>query len=535
MSSLTDYIRWYADFSFYEKTFCEADNLVLSVLAYYQYDMKKSSGKPAALKRCCANSAAKDGFLRAVTDSRRFGNLMVSEYEEVFSRDVGVQFAAVQFHLYDDVYYIAFRGTDVTLVGWREDFMMSYKKTQAQLTAVEYLERVITDDRRYIIGGHSKGGNLALYGACHLSDSKLDRVIHIYNNDGPGLCPEVSDVSRIDRIRTRTTVILPQYCIFGKIFDHDIPDTRIVTSSNKGIDQHDIVSWGVVYGKLDTVREIDPACRWIDDFTDRWLEDVSPEDREKLVQNIFDTIEAGGAQTYTDAMKMDLDNAEDLLKSVVESDSLKTVAKLPEKALFGDFFERLRKGRLAAFINANQLIQGIIFAVVGILMVIFQEWTFDIIITVLLTGVVLVQLGYTIKRLYQSRWNFEGERVRFYIFFVMAAVLTIILVKQQAVFIVGSAIAGVWLLVTAYRSFIEMKGNPERDFAFWKSLVKTILYAVCGVFIMVAPIGTLRWFILALGVIMAIDGICTIVYSFIRANEKYSQKYDNIKDKVKRK
>lgn len=530
MSSLTDYIRWYADFSFYEKPFNEVDNLVLSTLAYYQFDVKR----PAAVRRCCTNSSAKDSFLKAVMDSRRFGSLMVSEYSEVFSRDTGTQFAAMIFHLHDNVYYISFRGTDNSLVGWREDFVMSYQMTQGQKTAVEYLERVIEEGGEYFVGGHSKGGNLAIYGTCHLSEAKLRRVKHVFNNDGPGLCPEVSDISLIDRIKSRLTVILPQYCVFGKIFEHDVPDVRIVTSSNKGLMQHDIVSWGVKYGKLDTVSSLDSACHWIDDVTDRWLEDVSPAEREKLVNSIFDSVQSGGADTYTEALSGGIDGAEDLLKNMVESDSLKTVAKIPEKALFGDFMERLRKGKLAAFINANQLVEGIIFVVIGILMLIFRQWSFQIIITVLLGGLVLFQLIYTIKKLYESHWDFNGERVRFYIFFAMLAVLAIILVKQQAIFIVGSAIAGVWLLVTAYKSFLALKESPERDFAFWKNLVKVILYAGCGIFIMLAPIETLKWFILTLGAIMAIDGVCTIVYSFIQANEKYSQKYDNIKEKVRK-
>ena len=118
---------------------------------------------------------------------------------------------------------------------------------------------------------------------------------------------------------------------------------------------------------------------------------------------------------------------------------------------------------------------------------------------------------------------------------VIATVFTIILVKQEAMFIVGSGLAGGWLLVVAYRSFLAFKQSKTRDFAFWKNVVKSILYTGCGVFIILAPSETVKWFMLALGVVMAIDGISAIIYSVIEANEKYSAKYQNLKDKVKHK
>ena len=205
-----------------------------------------------------------------------------------------------------------------------------------------------------------------------------------------------------------------------------------------------------------------------------------------------------------------------MLKSMVESDSLKVVAKIPEKALFGDFWERLRTGKLARFINANQLIAGIIFSAVGILMVIFSDNAFHVIITALLGAVVVFQLIYTIKKLVENHWNFAREKTRVYILVVIATLFAVILVKQEAVFIVGSGIA-------------------KRDFAFWKNVLKSILYTGCGVFIILAPSETAKWFVLILGVLMAIDGVSAIVYSFIEANDRYSAKYQHIKEKVHKK
>ena len=232
-------------------------------------------------------------------------------------------------------------------------------------------------------------------------------------------------------------------------------------------------------------------------------------------------------------MKLDVDGVEDLLKNVVESDSLKAVAKIPEKALFGDFVERLKTGKLAKFINANQLVEGIIFTVIGILMAIFSDRSFQVIITILLGGVVVFQFVYTVRKLHESRWNFARERTRVYIFVVIATLFAIILVKQDALFIIGSGMAGGWLLIIAYRSFLAFRQSKKRDFAYWKNVVKSIVYTGCGIFIILAPSETAQWFMLALGGLMAIDGISAIIYSIIEANEKYSAKYNTLKEKVK--
>lgn len=534
MSSLADYIRWYADFTFYDHPFNDVDNFVLCMLTYYEFDEKKIKEHPVSLRRCMVSSTEKDEFLRAACESRRFGNLMVSDFHEVFSRDTSTQYAAMTFHLYDEVYYVAFRGTDYSLVGWKEDFVMSYKKTVGQQKSLEYLDSVIKDDREYIVGGHSKGGNLALYSTCHLSDEKLSRVKRIYNNDGPGLCPEVCDTKLVDRILDRVVVYYPRYCIFGKIFAHDYKNVTIVTSSYKKIMEHDIISWNVDHGKPDAVDSFDPQSEWINSIAEQWVKDVSPEEREKLVNSIFTTAEARGATTYPEAIKLDVDGVEELIVNVVESDSLKTVAKIPEKVLFGDLIARLRTGKLSKFIDANQLIEGIVFTVIGLLMTIFTDNAFQLIITLALGAVVVFQLVYTIKKLHDSHWDFVKEKTRVYIFVVIVTLFAIVLVKDNALFVVGSGLCGGWLLVIAYRSFLAVRQSQKHDFAFWKNIVKSILYTGCGIFIVFAPSATVQWFMLVLGGLMVIDGISAIIFSFIEANEKYYKKYHHIKDKVKR-
>ena len=532
MDILKDYIKWYSDFSFYDKPFNEVDNLVLSMLSYYQFDLKKPDSKPTQLKRCVTNSADGDSFLTAALESRRFGNMSVSDYVEIFDKKSTVQFAAMKFKIRDGLYYIAFRGTDNSIVGWREDFMMCYKKIESQDRAVEYLTNVIGDDE-YFVGGHSKGGHLAVYGACHLNDRQLSRVKHVYNNDGPGLCPEVCDVKLIERIRLRTTVLHPRYCVFGMFFAHDIPDTKIVKSSLSGIMEHDPTGWIIDCGELVRVDDFDPACLWISDIADNWLKDVDPQEREKLADTVFNTFEQGGVRTKDEILGEGIDGVEDLIKNMIESDTVKTAAKIPEKLLFGDFISGLKRGRFSRFINANQLVEGIVFLVVGLLMLILHQNAMEITVLVLLGGIVLFQIVYTTKKLKQSNWDFSRERTRVYILLIVTTIFALIIVKEQALFIVGCGIAGGWLLVIAYKNFLAVKESSSHDFAYFKNICKSFLYFGCGIAVMVTPAAAAKWIVLILGTIMTIDGICTIVYSFIQANEKYAARYNRFKDKVR--
>jgi len=534
-TSLADYIRWYADFSFYEKEFTEVDNLVLSSLAYYRYDLKKHDNQPVSLRRAVKNSFDNDDFLEAAYHSRRFGSLLVHDCTEVFDGKTSTQFAAMTIHLYDNVYYIAFRGTDNSLVGWREDFMISYRMTDGQNRAVKYLEDHITENNMYFVGGHSKGGNLALYGCSHLDDVRLGRILHIYNNDGPGLCPEVSDVSRVAKIGDRVTQIMPTYCVFGKIFEHDFKDKRIVTSSNNGMMQHDIFSWEVENGKLSIAKSFDPECEWIDAVADKWLEDVTPEEREKLVRIVFDTFDKDGKATFDSALAKGLDGVDDLLKNMVKSDTIKTAAKLPEKAVFGGFFENFRKGNLKKFISANELKEGVVYILFGVLMLAIPHRAVQLLIIALFGGFAVFQLIYTIRSLIKSKWNFEKERARVYILVLAVTLFVLILVKQNAAFIVGCGAAGGWLLVVAYKSFLAVRKAQKRDFLYYKNIVKAVLYTACGIAILVIPSDALRWVVLSIGVVMTVDGICTIVYSIIRANDRYSIKYNHFKEKMGKK
>ena len=121
--------------------------------------------------------------------------------------------------------------------------MISFRRTEAQEMALRYARAHLAPGRRWMLGGHSKGGNLALYAACLLEEELWQRVDHVYLLDGPGLCPEVMDVNCTERIEGKTTRIIPAFCVIGKLFEPNITDTRIVRSSALGPMQHNLGPW----------------------------------------------------------------------------------------------------------------------------------------------------------------------------------------------------------------------------------------------------------------------------------------------------
>ena len=269
METLAGYIGWMGDYSFEACPFREADALVLCLIAYFDLSPVFADGKRTAHVRDCAQMVdageakllitggdlGNTEIFTAAVRSRRFGDLEITDAVDVLQENPPLQFAAVTFHDGSNFSFIAYRGTDSSLAGWKENFMISFTRTAAQEMALQYASERIAEyrlagKRKWYIGGHSKGGNLALYASCMLADEDLLAVDRVFLLDGPGLCPEVLDAKLVKRIDSRATMITPEYDIIGSIFSPEIADSRIIRSYRDGIVQHSLASWLVDHGDL---------------------------------------------------------------------------------------------------------------------------------------------------------------------------------------------------------------------------------------------------------------------------------------------
>ena len=263
-ATLLDYIKWIGDIDFDTMPFREADALVLCLASYFEILPLFAEGRNSARFSECAalldagrarlmitgGDMGNEGIFRAAAESKRFGELEITDYVDKLMTDPPLQYATMCFRYKGKFAFIAFRGTDSSLAGWEENFMISFTRTTAQNLAAEHVSMLIEPGCEWYIGGHSKGGNLALTAACVLDDAQLALVKRIFVLDGPGLCPEVFDEKLIQRIDSQTTRIIPEYDVIGKLFEPRITDTRIVKSYRTGIEQHSLASWMVDHGQL---------------------------------------------------------------------------------------------------------------------------------------------------------------------------------------------------------------------------------------------------------------------------------------------
>ena len=309
--TLNDYIRWRGDLTFDEAPFSVQDNLILCQLSYVDFNkvLNQMDTECVSLRKCARIIEKENAydlrnlygghkdFFKEVCASRRFGDIELRYYKDFFEKEQQVQFAAVEFVMPQRTSFVAFRGTDDSIVGWKEDFMLSFSRIPAQTLAAQYLQEVIRFGRKYYVGGHSKGGNLAVYACAWLTPRRLSQVIRIYDNDGPGFCPDVFDMERIRAVEDKVVRILPEFCMIGKAYEYVFKDTAIVKSKNIGADQHDMMSWLMDGMDLQKTDKHDRISIWLTDTIMQWSNEATLEERKIFIDEFFAALAAGGAQT----------------------------------------------------------------------------------------------------------------------------------------------------------------------------------------------------------------------------------------------
>ncbi len=317
MSDVFEYLQWRGDLSFECDGFNEVDNLIFSSLAYSMFDgvvpdgpgqagvsVRRAADELRALGRLEQKSKLMPRYselMALAADTERFGGIVVSNYVNILDNAKPEQFSAVVFSIGKNDHFIAFRGTDDNLAGWKEDFLMSFRAVvPAQSQAVTYINAVVPKLRgRITLGGHSKGGNLAVFAAVHTTESIRRRIKAVYNNDGPGFHVSLSGTDGYKRIERRIRTFIPQSSVVGMLLEHG-DDYTIVASTEKGFLSHNPLTW-VVRGKSFVYeKELSKFSRQTSDALRSWLGALSLEQREQFVEALFDLIRASGAQTLSD-------------------------------------------------------------------------------------------------------------------------------------------------------------------------------------------------------------------------------------------
>lgn len=341
--NLLDYLAWRGDLTFAQSNFCEVDALILCQLSYLNFSgivsknfdkseritlgalWEKFSVAPDFKERCDLGVLISEltvQLLEMCAKSARFKNVEAAAFINKIDLQSEEQFCAMTFfkNASNKNPFVAFRGTDDTIVGWKEDFNLASKIVPAQLDALEYLSSVAKNTSAKIsVGGHSKGGNLAIYSAAFCKPRFKRRIERVYNFDGPGFSESTIQSKEMISLVPALSSFYPKFSIVGRLFHHS-GEYQVVESEAFGIMQHEPFSWHIMQGKFETLENFDKASEIFYKTFNEWVEKLSKEQRELFVETLFGTISASGARTNSELEKNWFKNTMSILNAMRKID-----------------------------------------------------------------------------------------------------------------------------------------------------------------------------------------------------------------------
>lgn len=332
MGNITDDIRVNFDI-FAQRPFNETDSLALSQLAYAHMPSNVPCHRDVSdgLRDDCTQTITTvpirdllraecydDMFgkvwspsmnvdlLRAMCENPRWRHTRVGEYVNEFDPDTTKQFSACVFDLGNGTLYVAYRGTDSSIIGWKEDFAMAFRRPVAsQEAAARYLQDIARRwDGSIVVGGHSKGGNLAIYAAANVPNTAQERITAVYSHDGPGFDTAFFATAGYCRIATVVHKTVPESSIIGMLFEPqdtgNAIDNRytVVHSDGVGIMQHFALNWQVDHGIFVQADGLSASARYLARTINDWMSKYDDEHRRNFIENLFSILEAGGYTTF---------------------------------------------------------------------------------------------------------------------------------------------------------------------------------------------------------------------------------------------
>ena len=333
MGNIMDYISWRGDLSFEQSQFNEVDNLILACFSYVNLDgipavtKQKGIGLKKLTKEFMKLHTMKEleadkSFIRLapfmmmkMAKSVRFGKCVVRNYVNDIVTEAEQQFAAMEIVLEDGTSYVSFRGTDDTIIGWKEDFNLSTGVVPAQKRAIEYLQKISEHtDGMLRVGGHSKGGNLAIYGSV-MCKSAHEKILEIYSNDGPGFSREFQELPEMKEMMPKIIRIIPEYSIIGTLLEHE-KEPVIVASSSKGLLQHDGFSWEVQGPALVRRDRLNKTALRFIEILHKWIDGMDTEQKRLLIEDLFATLQASGYENLSEVQSGGLKSLAAMVKRV---------------------------------------------------------------------------------------------------------------------------------------------------------------------------------------------------------------------------
>lgn len=324
MITILDYILLNSDKIFDRMPFNEIDSSILCLISYLPWD--GIIEKPMLLFEAIneyQKTPHKDytnidriindnKLIELVKNSKRYKNIKVSDYVNKIDELEEKQFSALLFELEED-YYIAYRGTDDTIIGWKEDFNMSFiSPIPSQQEASRYFINIANKYQgMFYLGGHSKGGNLAVFAASTVHPTLEDRIIRVYNYDGPGFPIDFFQQSNYFNVNRLVRTMVPQSSVIGMLLNHD--EYNVVYSKQIGLLQHDLYFWIIRDNQFVKLEQVSNSSKFITKTVCDLLSTLSVDERKQLIDTIYHIITVTGVKTVNELNMAWISSAQNLL------------------------------------------------------------------------------------------------------------------------------------------------------------------------------------------------------------------------------
>ena len=330
MANINDYLLWRGDIPINEEfRFNEIDSIILARFSYLIFDKIEMKPKETIesiskkMKNFKNEEFLYNGDKELITylgQSRRFKDMFVTDYVQNNNKEMEKQFRAITIHISEEEMYLSYIGTDSSILGWKEDFNMAFmENVPCQREGKKYIEKISQKypKKKIRIGGHSKGGNVAIYSAITSSKEIKNRIIKVYNYDGPGFNKNVINKYNNDEIISKIETYIPQDSIIGRLLNHKEKMT-ITFSLEKGILQHDIYSWQVLKDDLIRSEKNTDISEDIDKTMTEWIELTTNEQRKIVIDAIFELFYSTDSETFGEMSKNISTNLPKVLKKYGE-------------------------------------------------------------------------------------------------------------------------------------------------------------------------------------------------------------------------
>ena len=310
MSNINDYLVWRGDLPINENfPFNEIDSMILARFSYLIFNkiaMEETETIESIYYKM--KDFENDEFryngdkelIINLGNSTRFKNMIVTDYVANNDKQVEKQFGAITIHISEYEMYLSYIGTDASIVGWKEDFNLSFMKNiPAQLEGKKYMELIANKyiEKKIRVGGHSKGGNVAVYSAISVSQDIKDRIIRVCNYDGPGFDKEIIEENKQSNIIEKISTFIPQDSVIGRVLEHE-EQYEVVLSTEKGLYQHDIYSWQVLKDDMVKLDKTTDNSEVISKTLREWLKTTEPSQRKIFFDSIFELFYSTSALTF---------------------------------------------------------------------------------------------------------------------------------------------------------------------------------------------------------------------------------------------